>query len=169
VSGTVVLRPFHTDDIPVLFALFRDTVYRVNSRDYSQEQVRAWAPAEINVARWATLAERFAVVAEVDGQAVGFADLEPDGHIDRFFVHAEHQGYGVGATMMKSLVAEALRMGRRRLFAEVSITARPFFERHQFTVLAEQAVVVRGVALTNYRMERHLCQLVFVAGKIDQQ
>jgi len=109
VSGTVVLRPFHPDDIPVLFALFRDTVHLVNVRDYSHEQVRAWAPDEINAARWATLAERFAVVAEADGQAVGFADLEPDGHVDRFFVHADHQGCGIGATMMKSLVAEALR------------------------------------------------------------
>jgi len=35
--------------------------------------------------------------------------------------------------------------------------ARPFFERHEFTVLAEQAVVVRGVAFTNFRMERDLC------------
>ncbi|MBA4191138.1 MAG: GNAT family N-acetyltransferase, partial [Planctomycetaceae bacterium] len=91
-----------------------------------------------------------------DGQAIGFADLEPDGHIDRFFVHADHQGCGVGSTMMKSLVAEAMRTNCQRLFAEVSITARPFFERHGFTVLAEQEVVVRGVALTNYRMERHL-------------
>jgi putative acetyltransferase len=35
----------------------------------------------------------------------------------------------------------------------VSITARPFFERFGWTVLAEQTVVVRGVTFVNYRME----------------
>ncbi len=154
-SASIRLRPFHPADVPALFALFRGTVHRVNSRDYSPEQVRAWAPDEINPTRWATLADRFAVVAEIGDQQVGFADLEPDGHIDRFFVHADHQGCGVGGTIMRALVAEATRTGLTRLFAEVSITARPFFERHGFTVLMEQQVVVRGVALTNFRMERN--------------
>jgi putative acetyltransferase len=51
---------------------------------------------------------------------------------------------------------EAVRAGTRRLFAEVSVTARPFFERHGFAVLAEQEVAVREVRLTNYRIERPL-------------
>lgn len=39
----------------------------------------------------------------------------------------------------------------------MSVTARPFFERHGFVVLAEQQVIVPGgVALTNYRMELFL-------------
>ncbi|VTR94258.1 acetyltransferase : Glr3142 protein OS=Gloeobacter violaceus (strain PCC 7421) GN=glr3142 PE=4 SV=1: Acetyltransf_10 [Gemmata massiliana] len=155
-SAPIRLRPFHPADVPALFTLFRDTVHRVNSRDYSPEQVRAWAPDEINPTRWATLADRFAVVVEIGGQPVGFADLEPDGHIDRFFVHADHQGCGIGGTIMHALVAEAARTGLTRLFAEVSITARPFFERHGFVVLVEQQVVIRGVALTNFRMERNL-------------
>lgn len=155
-GGQVLVRPFRTADVPTLFALFRDTVRRVNGRDYSPEQVTAWAPDEIDPARWATLADRFAVVAEVGGAVAGFADLEPDGHVDRFFVHADRQGRGVGAAMMRAVVAEAGRIGAGRLFAEVSVTARPFFERHGFVVLAEQQVVVRGVALTNFRMERRL-------------
>lgn len=69
--------------------------------------------------------------------------------------------------MMRAILDEAERAGIVRLFAEVSITARPFFERHGFGVLAEQQVVVRGgtgsaeqqvvvrgVPLANFRMER---------------
>lgn len=152
----ISLRPFRPDDTPALFALFRDTVHRVNARDYSPEQLRAWAPDAFDAARWGTLAERFAVVAEANGRTIGFTDLEPDGHIDRFFVHADHQGRGVGRAMMGALVAEAGRTGLRRLFAEVSVTARPFFERRGFTARAAQEVLVRGVALTNFRMERLL-------------
>lgn len=42
------------------------------------------------------------------------------------------------------------------LTTNASITARPFFERFGFVVLAEQHPVTRGVRLTNYRMEKRL-------------
>ncbi|OWK40348.1 putative acetyltransferase [Fimbriiglobus ruber] len=148
------IRHFRPDDIPTLVALFRDTIRRVNSRDYSPEQVRAWAPDDVDPARWATLTDRFTVVAEMGGHVAGFADLETDGHVDRFFVHADYQRQGVGRALLAALVAEAVRVGMGRLFAEVSITARPFFTRHGFSVLAEQVIQVRGVSMTNFRMER---------------
>lgn len=149
------LRPYTPADAPALMALFRDTIRRVNVRDYTEEQVRAWAPDEIEPVRWASrFAGRFVVVAEAEGRPVGFAELEADGHIDRFYVSADHQGIGVGRAMIEAVIAEGQRLGLPRLFAEVSITARPFFERTGFVVLAEQTVTVRGVGLTNCRMER---------------
>lgn len=152
----ISLRRFRADDLPTLIELFRDTVRRVNVRDYLVEQTLAWAPDEIDPARWRTLAERFTIVAESNDRIVGFADLEADGHLDRFFVHADLQGRGVGRAMLNDLLDEATRLDLPQVFAEVSITARPFFERHGFVVLAEQSVEVRGQRLTNYRMERRL-------------
>lgn len=46
--------------------------------------------------------------------------------------------------------------GTPALSAEVSITARPFFERHGFTVEAEQHPVKAGVELTHYKMRKEL-------------
>ena len=152
----IQLRPFAMEDIPALFELFRGTILRVNSRDYSAEQVQAWAPASIDAIRWATLAERFTGVATVQGQIAGFTDLEATGHIDRFFVHADFQRQGVGAAMMQAVVEEARRQNLTQLDADVSITARPFFEQQGFRVLAEQDVILRGVSFRNYRMERRL-------------
>ncbi|HEV7280262.1 MAG TPA: GNAT family N-acetyltransferase [Pirellulaceae bacterium] len=149
----ILLRRFRQDDLPALIDLFRDTVRRVNVRDYTPEQVRAWAPDEIDPAKWRSFEGRFAIVAEAEGRIVGFADLEADGHLDRFFVHAEMQGRGVGRALLQELLREAERLSLPRIFADVSITARPFFERHGFVVLAEQSVEVRGERLTNYRME----------------
>jgi len=155
-SDKLRLRRFRPDDVPALIDLFRCTVHRINSRDYTPEQVRAWAPEKVDPARWIVLADRHTVVAEIEGRIVGFTDLETDGHIDRFFVHADCQRQGVGKAMLTELLAEAVRLGLARLFAEVSITARPFFERHGFVVVAEQVVTVRDVAMTNFRMERLL-------------
>jgi putative acetyltransferase len=152
----ILLRRFREDDLPTLIELFRDTVRRVNVRDYTPEQVQAWAPDEIDRTKWRSFEGRFAIVAEFDGRIVGFADLEANGHLDRFFVHAETQSRGVGRAMLQEVVAESRRLSLPRIFAEVSVTARPFFERCGFVMLAEQTVEVRGQLLRNYRMERTL-------------
>jgi putative acetyltransferase len=149
------IRPFCETDGPALLMLFRETVRRVNSRDYDAEQVRAWASDEIDAAAWtARFTGRFAVVAERDGLPIGFTELEDDGHIDRFFVAADWQRCGVGRALMTAICDEARRRGIARLHADVSITARPFFAAHEFRELVRQTVVSRGVAFVNYRMER---------------
>jgi putative acetyltransferase len=155
----VPLRPFRPDDAPALLTLFRDTIRRVNCRDYSPVQIAAWASDEIDPDKWASgFTGRFVVVADDAGRLAGFAELEANGHLDRFYVSADHQGQGVGRGLMAELVAEARRLGLVRLFVEVSITARPFFEAQGFAVLTPQIVVCRGVEFVNYRMERVLAE-----------
>jgi putative acetyltransferase len=156
-TDEVKLRRYAADDALALLALFRDTIRRINSRDYDETQVAAWASDEIDPNAWRTRFEgRFAVVAEIDGDVAGFAELEHDGHIDRFYVSADYQRQGVGRSMISAFIGDAERLGIARLFAEVSITARPFFESQGFVVLETQTVVVRGVKFLNYSMERRL-------------
>jgi putative acetyltransferase len=158
----IVLRNYHQADASGLLDLFRETVRRVNCRDYTPEQVRAWASDEIEVDAWRRRFDgRFVIVAEAiqAGQPTrlaGFVELEPDGHIDRMYVSADHQRQGIGRLLLAAVVTEAGRMGVSRLFSEVSLTARPFFEAHGFVILTQQTVLCRGVELVNFRMERVL-------------
>jgi putative acetyltransferase len=153
------LRPYRYDDAPALLALFRNTIRRVNSRDYSPAQVAAWASDDIDTESWfGRFTGRFVRVAEEAGRLVGFAVLEPDGHIDRVFVSADHQRRGIARQLLAAVVAEARRVGLARLFTEASITARPFFEAQGFAVLAPQVVSRRGAEFVNYRMERLLAE-----------
>ncbi len=155
----IALRPYRPEDAPLLLALFRDTIRRVNSRDYSPDQIAAWACDDIDLVKWTErFTGRFVPVAEADGRPVGFAELESNGHIDRVYVSADHQGQGIAQRLLAAVVAEARRVGLTRLYSEVSITARPFFEKQGFVVLAEQVVNCRGVELVNYRMERLLSE-----------
>ena len=55
---------------------------------------------------------------------------------------------------MEHLVCEARAAGAESLYAEVSLTARPFFERKGFAVEAQQEVPVGKQRLTNFRMRR---------------
>ena len=151
------LRPYLTGDASCLLALFRDTIRRVNSRDYTPEQIAAWASDEIDEDAWADrFVGRFVVVAELDGRPVGFGELKPNGHVDRFYVSADHQGVGVGRALIGAIFEEADRRSLSRLMVEASITARPFFEHYGFEVLGRQLVVCRGVEMPNYRMTREL-------------
>jgi putative acetyltransferase len=165
----ISLRPYRPDDAPGLLTLFRDTIRRVNARDYSPDQIRAWASDDIDPDAWADrfagrfvlVAEEVAdeeVVAEKPGRPVGFAELEAEGHIDRVYVSADHQRRGIARLLLEAVVAEARRRGVARLFVEASITARPFFEAQGFTVLAPQVVRCRGAEFVNYRMERGLSE-----------
>lgn len=150
----MLLRPYVPTDAPALLDLFRETVRRVNSRDYTPTQVQAWASTEIDAAAWMLRFEgRFVVVAEINGGPVGFAELESSGHIDRFYVAADRQREGVGAALWSAIETEARRRGFPRLFLEASITARPFFESRGCRVLAPQVVTCRGEKFLNYRME----------------
>src|SRR5258705_242667 len=132
----ITLRPYRRDDAPGLLVLFRDTIRRVNSRDYSPTQIAAWASDDIDTASWfGRFAGRYVPVAEEAGRPVGFAELEPDGHIDRVYVSADHQQRGIGRQLLAAVLAEARRVGLARLFTEASITPRPLFESQGFVGL----------------------------------
>jgi len=113
------IRAYQVDDAEELMQLFYDTIHEVNIRDYSQEQVNAWAPANINADAWEKGFEgRFTYIAEDDRTIAGFGELEPDGHIARFFCHKDFQRQGVGTQILNQIEAKAKSLGLRQLFGK---------------------------------------------------
>ena len=55
------------------------------------------------------------------------------------------------------LEAYARERGAKRLTSEVSITAKPFFEKQGFQVDEEQKRKANQMCLTNYKMSKQLC------------
>jgi putative acetyltransferase len=151
----MIVRRFVPADLDAVIDVFRQSVRRVAIRDYSEAQVKAWAPDEIDRGAWAERrGSRPTWVAEIDGRIAGFTDLEPDGHIDMMFVHPDYQGRGVAGRLLDAVEAEAASLGLERMFTEASLTARPFFARRGFQVIEQQTVTKRGVDFTNFRMEK---------------
>jgi N-acetylglutamate synthase-like GNAT family acetyltransferase len=129
----------------------------VNTRDYSAEQVAAWAPQPPDLIRWRERVSDLSLwVAESAGDVVGFCGLGTGGHVDLLYVDYRFQRQGVARRLIERIQAEARRDGVRRLFTGASITARPFFESMGFHVVREQQVEVRGVSFLNYVMERRI-------------
>jgi len=153
----IEIRDYRDSDCEALAGIFQRAVREIARKDYSPVQVMAWAPDARDMAQFA--ARRTAkptFVAEYDGQLAGFTDLDGDGHIDMFYVNPDCQRRGVASAMLRFLAERAQSERRKRLHSEVSITARPVFERHGFKVLAYQTVQTNGQALGNYRMEKLL-------------
>lgn len=153
-TDPVTVRRAGAEDAGEMLRLFVSTVHRVNRCDYSQPQVDAWASPEITVDAWAQRQQtRLVFVAEKKGQLVGFAELETSGHLDGFYCHHAFQRQGIGTALLRRVTEEAAGLAIPCLFADVSITARPFFERQGFVVVTAQNVVRRGVTFLNYRMK----------------
>ncbi|MDR6983667.1 putative acetyltransferase [Rheinheimera pacifica] len=149
------IRPYQPGEEPLLRELFYNTVHNVNQRDYNAEQRQAWAPQRYDANVWAArIMQSEPFVALYNEEIVGFADVQTDGYIDFFFCHQAYQGKGVGKALMKHLLKTGKRYGVKRFYADVSITAKPFFQHYGFEVVRQQQKEVRGVVLTNYLMEK---------------
>jgi putative acetyltransferase len=157
VSAPAIIRDYHPEDCETLATIYRRSVREIAAKDYTPEQILAWAPDRLDMARFAGgLLARPTFVAEIGGVIAGFTDLESDGHIDLFYINPDFQRRGVARALINFVIARARALSIPRLHAEVSRTARPFFERHGFTVVVAQEVEIRGQKLENFRMERWL-------------
>lgn len=150
------IRVYQEADAPVLAELYYQTIHQINRQDYSAEQVNAWAPEASRQAdkwreKWKKLAPMVAVMGD---KIVGFAEFESNGHIDCFYCHHDYQGCGVGSALMAEIEKRAGESGVERIYAEVSTTAKRFFEAKGFVVVKAQEVNLRGVKLTNFVMEK---------------
>ncbi|WP_224797755.1 GNAT family N-acetyltransferase [Idiomarina abyssalis] len=151
----IEIRKYNESDAPDLWAIFYHTIRNVNSRDYTQAQVEAWAPDNVSPDVWQRKMNAISpFVAEIYGEIVGYADLQDDGLIDHFFCHHEHQGKSIGRHLMEQVMRVGELQGITKFYSEVSITARPFYEKFGFKVVKEQMVEIRGQKLRNFVMEK---------------
>lgn len=157
-QASISIRNFRPGDEAALRAVFHAAVHGLTAHHYKAEQRAAWAPAEYDTTQWAQrMQDNQPFIAEAaDGVVAGFADLQPNGYIDMFFVAPAFAGQGVARALMAHVHAQAAQRGLARLWAHVSLTAEPFFAAQGFAVEERQAVERAGVVLHNARMGKTL-------------
>jgi len=155
---SILIREYRSEDTQDLANIYFNTIHRVNIKHYTQEQVDVWAPeSSLQGDGWARKFSRTKpIIAVVRGEIVGFAEFEPNGHIDCFYCHHEWIGKGVGSALMEEVFARAKKWKINHIFSEVSITARPFFEKQGFVIVTAQTILRNGIELVNYKMEKIL-------------
>ncbi len=93
----IEIRPYHPSDAPALWEVYYSAIRQTAAADYTPEQVAAWAPESFDEDLWADrLAGINPFVAEIANVIVGYADVQPNGYIDHFFVKGAFNRQGCG-------------------------------------------------------------------------
>ncbi|MCA0171873.1 GNAT family N-acetyltransferase [Bacillus sp. RAR_GA_16] len=154
------IRNYHHNDLNQIIELFLQTIQYVNRKDYSSIQITAWTNSKSTLTRTSIWKEEFkrnfTYVAEREGDIVGFIDLTATGHLERLYIHYKFQRQGIATELFSKVEKTAKEHNLMKLTTEASITARPFFERHQFNVIKDQTKVIDGVSMINFLMSKTL-------------
>jgi putative acetyltransferase len=156
-ASTITIREAKLSDLPSLQQLFVGTIETICKADYNDQQISVWTASIENKQRWLDIIEnQYVLIAQERDGIIGFCSLDKNNYIDLFYVHKDKQGQGIARLLYNNIESEAIKFGQKELTSDVSITARPFFEKMGFAIQAEQTVVRHGVELTNYKMKKRL-------------
>lgn len=151
------IRRYNPGEEAALFNVYYSAVHLLANREYSPEQIQAWAPSDLDVILWKERIRSIKpYVAELNGELVGYADLQASGYIDHFFVSGNHARCGIGTSLMEHLLEAARLVGLPELTSDVSRTAQPFYEKFGFAVVEHRQPQLRGVIVPNAFMRLRL-------------
>ena len=152
------IRNLQSGDEPALWEVFYTAIHTTASADYTTEQLDAWAPLGINFDKWESRMQGMApfVVEDDHEKLIAYANVHPSGYIDHFFVSPTVGRKGIGSMLMEKILETAASRGTESLFADVSLNAKPFFEKWGFMTETLQTVSIRGVNLVNAKMRKAL-------------
>lgn len=146
------IRNYEPADCCCLAALFYDTVHCINARDYTKEQLNAWASGTVNLQDWNSSFESHTTLVAIENEIiVGFGDIDDTGYLDRLYVHKDYQNRKIASALCSRLEQSC---EAETIITHASITAKPFFIHRGYEVIQEQQVQRSGVLLTNFIMQK---------------
>jgi len=143
-------------DIPDIKDLFQQTILTINLKDYTPEQVKYWADKGEDPHVWKErIDKQHFIVAEHENKITGFAALNPDGYLNSLFVHKHYQGQGIASALLEHIEEYSVQHSISEIIADVSITAKSFFEKKNYIILQQQTVNI-CIDMINFKMKKIL-------------
>ena len=154
------IRIAQQSDALELMSLFQETVLHINKRDYSEAEVADWASCGNDLSHIKDMIKThyFIVATNQQSQIVGFSSITYQGYLHSMFVHKDFQGKGIATILLNEIERYATATGIMRITSEVSLTARPFFEKRGYIVEVEQKRKANQLYLTNFWMAKSLAE-----------
>ncbi len=142
------IRKYRETDFEAVARIFYDTIHAVNAKDYSREQLFAWANNVDSLKkRREDLLSQLTLIAEIEGETVGFGSMDKSGCLDLLYVHKDFQRRGIATAL-----CDELEKGFTVIKTYASVTAKPFFEKRGYKTIKEQEVERLGIKLKNFEM-----------------
>ena len=155
-KANFIIRAALQSDAVELKNLFQNTVLAINRRDYSQAEVEDWASCGNDLSNIENMIKThyFIVAVNQQSEIVGFSSITSQGYLHSMFVHKDFQGEGIATMLLNEIEQYAITNGIMRITSEVSLTARPFFEKKGYIVEEEQKRKANQLSLTNFWMAK---------------
>lgn len=157
ISRVLNFRKATISDLKEMQQLYIETIQWVCKNDYNPDQIDAWTAGVHNTERWIEVIEsQFVLLAIIENKMVGFGTLKDGNYIDFFYIHKDFQRKGIADKILSKLELEAKKQFSKIITSDISITAKPFFEKKGFAAKAEQKNIRLGIELINYKMQKEL-------------
>jgi len=151
------IRRYLPGEEPAIWNVYYSATRLSIARDYNPELIDRWAPHDKDMIEWdERLRVKNPFVAIVGEEIVGMAEIDCEGFIDYFYVHPDYQGKGIGKKLLSTIIMEAEFHALNRVFADVSVTAKSFFESQGFEITEARKNIILGHPANNFRMTKIL-------------
>ncbi len=153
----MIIRPYHQEDAEEISSLVRRNLLEVNIRDYPAEDMEQMAAGYDGDKIRGVADSGHLYVALDQGKIIGSGAITPlDGSeaeslLQTVFILPEYQGQGVGRALLQALEADHYFLRARRVVANASITARPFYEKMGYAYPSGRPVLIDN---DYYEMEK---------------
>lgn len=124
---------------------------------YSEEQRAAWVPVRRSGDDWVErLQGQDIIVAEQDGEAVGFVSLADGGYVDFAYIRPYAQHSGLFRQLLSRIIERAVAKREPLLWTHASLMAEPAFAKLGFTVRRRERVGIGDQEFDRCEMEKPL-------------
>jgi putative acetyltransferase len=143
-------------DYDQLADIMFDAVRNGESR-YTERQRQAWVPVRRAGSDWVDrLQGQQIIVAEQEGEAVGFMSLTAVGYIDFAYIRPQAQHSGLFRQLLSHIIERAVATRVPVLWTHASLMAEPAFKSLGFIVRRREQVAVGPETFERCEMERRL-------------
>lgn len=147
------IRRLLDDEYEDVVKLITDTVHTVCAKDYTKEELTAWAPENFDVRKFRNnLSSCLNLAAFEQGRLVGFISVERNGYINRLYTHKDFLKRGIATALYTHAEQWAMKNGICELSLDSSKTAEGFylkmgFEKSGLSVSTHGDVVFRNTVM----------------------
>jgi putative acetyltransferase len=152
------VRHYQVGDHLAVAEAFTRAIHETAAAHYDEAQRAVWAPRSPPLAHWRSRCafKRPFLAVDDDGVVAAFLELDPDGHIDCAYTHPAFARQGAMSALYAHVEALCRDVGVERMWAEVSLTAQPFFIKQGWRIVSDDTVTREGVSLPRHLMDKSL-------------
>jgi len=146
------------NDADAVCRLYHETVTSLDRGCYTNAQIEKFASVCREKNNWEQKItnDHYLLATDRENNIYGFCSLQADGCIDMLYVHPAHQHMGVASSLLIAIYDLADESHIHFVYANISLSAIPFYEKNGFTVRDISPKDIEGVHFTNVVVDKRL-------------